>query len=41
MSDIQRLSGGNTSGSGKTYPAVNTLNPVENRPDGENPLGMS
>ena len=41
MSDIQRLSGGNTSGSGRSYPAVNTLNPVENRPDGSNPLGMS
>jgi|TARA_R110002153_G_scaffold5020_1_gene23355 hypothetical protein len=41
MSDIQRLSGGSTSGSGQNYPSVNTLNPVENRPDGENPLGMS
>jgi len=41
MSDIQRLSGGNSSGSGQNYPSVNTLNPVENRPDGENPLGMS
>ena len=40
MSDMQRLSGGNSSGSGQNYPAVNQLNPVENRPDGENPLGM-
>ena len=39
MSDIQRLSGGNTSGSGRSYPAVNTLNPINNRPDGSNPLG--
>lgn len=41
MSDIQRLSGGNTSGSGRSYPAVNTLNPINNRPDGSNPLQMS
>jgi len=41
MSDISRLSGGNTSGSGTSYPAVNTLNPVNNRPDGSNPLQMS
>ena len=41
MSDIQRLSGGNTSGSGHSYPAVALANPVSNRPDGENPLGMS
>jgi len=41
LSDLQRLSGGNTSGSGNSYPAVNTLNPIENRPDGENPLQMS
>ena len=41
MSDIQRLSGGNTSGSGRSYPAVNTLNPIENRPDGENPLSFA
>tara|TARA_R100001440_G_scaffold40931_2_gene60692 strand:- start:592 stop:1113 length:522 start_codon:yes stop_codon:yes gene_type:complete len=40
MSDISRLSGGNTSGSGTSYPAVNTLNPVNNRPDGSNPLSM-
>ena len=41
MSDLQRLSGGDDSGSGQDYPNVNTLNPVNNRPDGENPLGMS
>ena len=34
MSYLQRLSGGNSSGSGQNYPAVNTLNPIENRPDG-------
>lgn len=38
MSDISRVSGGNSSGSGRSYPAVNTLNPIANRPDGENPL---
>ena len=38
MSDLQRMSGGNSSGSGNSFLAVNTLNPVENRPDGENPL---
>jgi hypothetical protein len=38
MSDLQRLSGGNSSGSGQNYLAVNTLNPIDNRPDGENPL---
>jgi hypothetical protein len=41
MSDLQRLSGGQSSGSGQNYPAVNTLNPVENRPDGSNPLQFS
>ena len=41
MSDIQRLSGGNTSGSGNSYPAVALANPITNRPDGQNPLGMS
>lgn len=41
MSDIQRLSGGNTSGSGNSYPAVALANPIDNRPDGENPLHMS
>jgi len=41
MSDIQRLSGGNTSGSGNSYPAVALANPIDNRPDGENPLAMS
>ena len=38
MSDLQRISGGNSSGSGNSYLAVNTLNPIENRPDGANPL---
>jgi hypothetical protein len=41
MSDIQRLSGGNSSGSGRSYPAVALANPINNRPDGENPLQMS
>ena len=41
MSDIQRLSGGNTSGSGNSYPAVALANPINNRPDGANPLQMS
>jgi len=41
MSDIQRLSGGNTSGSGNSYPAVALANPINNRPDGQNPLAMS
>lgn len=41
MSDLQRISGGNSSGSGQSYPAVNTLNPIENRPDGENPLSFA
>ena len=41
MSDIQRLSGGNSSGSGQSYPAVALSNPIDNRPDGENPLRMS
>ena len=29
MSDLHRLSGGNSSGSGNSYPAVNTLNPIQ------------
>jgi hypothetical protein len=41
MSDIQRLSGGNTSGSGNSYPSVALANPINNRPDGQNPLAMS
>jgi len=41
MSDIQRLSGGNTSGSGTSYPPVALANPINNRPDGQNPLQMS
>ncbi len=38
MSDLQRMTGGNSSGSGNSFLAVNTLNPINNRPDGENPL---
>ena len=41
MSDIQRLTGGNSSGSGRSYPAVALSNPIDNRPDGEDPLHMS
>ena len=41
MSDIQRLSGGNSSGSGTSYPPVALANPINNRPDGQNPLQMS
>lgn len=41
MSDIQRLTGGNSSGSGESYPAVNLNNPSDQRPDGSNPLAMS
>ena len=41
MSDISRLTGGNSSGSGTSYPAVNTLNPEIERPDGEDPLKFS
>lgn len=41
MSDISRLSGGNSSGSGTSYPAVNTNNPEDQRPDGADPLKFS
>lgn len=41
MSDISRLTGGNTSGSGNSYPAINTNNPSDQRPDGVDPLQMS
>lgn len=41
MSDLQRLTGGNSSGSGNSYPAVNMGNPVNNRPDGSNPQRFS
>lgn len=41
MSDLHRLSGGNSSGSGNSYPAVNLNNPADERPDGSNPLRMS
>lgn len=40
-SDLHRLSGGNTSGSGTSYPAVNTLNPQDERPDGNPPEKFS
>ena len=38
---IYLLTGGNSSGSGTSYPAVNTLNPEIERPDGEDPLKFS
>tara|TARA_R100000656_G_scaffold124560_1_gene103035 strand:+ start:348 stop:869 length:522 start_codon:yes stop_codon:yes gene_type:complete len=41
LSDLSRLSGGNSSGSGNSYPAINTLNPSESKPDGANPLQIS
>lgn len=41
MSDISRLTGGNSSGSGESYPAINTNNPSDQRPDGSNPLAFS
>lgn len=41
MSDISRLTGGNSSGSGTSYPAVNTNNPEDQRPDGADPLKFS
>ena len=41
MSDIQRLTGGNSSGSGNSYPAVNLNNIADQRPDGSNPLAIS
>ncbi len=40
-SDLHRLSGGNTSGSGTSYPAINTLNPQNERPDGNPPEKFS
>jgi len=46
LSDLSRLTGGNTSGSGVSYPAVNLLNTQSGnffrnrRPDGNNPLKM-
>jgi len=41
LSDLSRLSGGNSSGSGTSYPAVNMLNPSLNRPDGSDPQSMA
>jgi len=41
LSDLSRLSGGNSSGSGTSYPAVNMLNGSLNRPDGADPQTMS
>ena len=41
FSDLSRLSGGNSSGSGETYPAVNMLNGSLNRPDGSAPEKFS
>ena len=46
LSDLSRLSGGNTSGSEKSFPAINMLNIQSanffrnRRPDGANPLSM-
>ena len=40
-SDLHRLSGGNSSGSGTSYPAINTLNPQDERPDGNPPEKFS
>jgi len=40
-SDLHRLSGGNTSGSGTSYPAVNMNNIAEQRPDGNPPEKFS
>ena len=41
FSDLSRLTGGNTSGSGESYPAINTLNSSLNRPDGSAPEKFS
>ena len=41
FSDLHRLSGGNSSGSGTSYPAVNMNNVADQRPDGSNPLRTS
>jgi len=40
LSDLSRLTGGNSSGSGESYLAVNMLNSVNNRPDGNDPQSM-
>jgi len=40
-SDLHRLTGGNSSGSGTSYPAINTLNPQDERPDGNPPEKFS
>ena len=40
LSDLSRLTGGNTSGSGDSYPAINQNNPEGQKPDGQNPLGV-
>tara|TARA_R100000734_G_scaffold18969_1_gene17280 strand:- start:1009 stop:1533 length:525 start_codon:yes stop_codon:yes gene_type:complete len=41
LSDLSRLTGGNSSGSGVSYPAINQLNPADSKPDGSNPLAIS
>lgn len=41
MSDVSRLTGGNSSGSGNSYPAVNLNNIADQRPDGIDPLAIS
>jgi len=40
LSDLSRLTGGNSSGSGTSYPAINLANPSTSRPDGSNPQSM-
>lgn len=41
LSDLSRLTGGNSSGSGVSYPAINQLNPTDSKPDGSNPQAIS
>ena len=47
LKDLSNLSGGNSGGSGNSYPAINTLNVQSpafsrnRRPDGQDPLKMS
>lgn len=41
FSDLSRLNGGNTSGSGVSYPPVNINNPSDERPDGSDPQTFS
>lgn len=41
FSDLSRLTGGNSSGSGTSYPAINMNNPSDERPDGSDPQTFS